>query len=100
MRRVVFGRLTPTGPSATPTTASPGGSRPVASEAARQKYPRGPHAYFGFEQEAYDAGRADELRNAAQIVQDVARQGGGLQTAEEALRREADRIEKEQTGGE
>ena len=38
---------------------------------------------------------AKALRDAAQIVQDTARQGGGLQTAEGALRAEADRIESQ-----
>ena len=38
--------------------------------------------------------KAEALREAAQIVEDTARQGGGLQTAQGAIEREADRIEK------
>lgn len=84
----------------------------MASEAARQKYPDRERAHpfepmaslanaqyvIEREREAYDAGRVDALRDAAQIVQDVARQGGGLQTAEETLLREAASIEKEARG--
>jgi hypothetical protein len=38
--------------------------------------------------------KVEALREAAQIVEDTARQGGGLQTAQGAIAREADRIEK------
>jgi hypothetical protein len=41
------------------------------------------------------AAAAKALREAAQSVEDVARQGGGLQTAAAAIHREADRIESE-----
>ncbi len=76
---------------------------PMTSEAAKRAYPDTvieSHGFtlplsFAYERGIYDRGAVDALREAAQIVDDTARQGLGLATAAFTLRGEADRIERE-----
>lgn len=76
----------------------------MASEAARQKYPEGimPDHVTELRREAYDAGRVDALREAADRAQqafiDEQAGVGFARVSTDWLRAEADRIEGEARG--